>query len=160
MLKRFKRLHKHNTESKIFVNMNIWKIKFKPDLSCLVKWYFQLYRCIIFYNLGLGRTIPTIICIRFLFLFTGDHTVLVRACVVDNGGVNSETEIGRISHCWLVRKIIYMDHMMTGCSVSCDTDGCNSAPASSTPLSLKTLCTLAFGLLLMKHGLKLISGGW
>ena len=47
--------------------------------------------------------------------------------MVDNGDINSETEIGRINHCWFVRKIKYNGRYMYGCSVACATDGCNPA---------------------------------
>ena len=62
------------------------------------------------------------------FLLTPEeknYSILVRDCAVDSGGVNSESEIGRESHCWMVRRIKYMDQYMTGCSLACHTDGCN-----------------------------------
>ena len=68
----------------------------------------------------------------FMFLPTlgeQNYTILVRDCAVDSGGVNSESEIGRESHCWMVRRIKYEDQYgpkyMSGCSLACDTDGCN-----------------------------------
>ena len=69
-----------------------------------------------------------------MFLPTlGEHnyTILVRDCAVDSGGINSESEIGRESHCWMVRRIKYEDQYgpkyMSGCSLACDTDGCNNS---------------------------------
>ncbi|KAK2164992.1 hypothetical protein NP493_1387g00023 [Ridgeia piscesae] len=55
------------------------------------------------------------------------YTVMVRHCHVDTGGVNSETELGRESHCWLVNMIIFDGVDMRGCSLACRTDGCNGA---------------------------------
>ena len=70
------------------------------------------------------------------------YSVLIRACVVDNGGINSETEIGRISHCWFVRKIKYMERYMYGCSVACDTDGCNNAIGHRPSIWMVTWATI------------------
>lgn len=59
-----------------------------------------------------------------------NFTVVVRKCVVDNGGINFETEIGRIDHCGLVSAFeMETDNgnvRMNGCVVSCRTDGCNA----------------------------------
>ena len=63
----------------------------------------------------------------FPFFFTVDSgvTYLVRACVVDNGDVNTETEIARSNHCGILNEMIFNDLDMKGCVLSCDTDGCN-----------------------------------
>lgn len=53
-------------------------------------------------------------------------TLVVRDCVVDNGGTNSETEIGRQSHCGWMKVLQYNGERMRGCILSCDLDGCNS----------------------------------
>lgn len=55
------------------------------------------------------------------------YSVLVRTCVVDNGETNTETEIGRESHCWFVNRIKYNGQYMHGCVLACNTDGCNLA---------------------------------
>ncbi|KAK6186090.1 hypothetical protein SNE40_008195 [Patella caerulea] len=73
-------------------------------------------------------------------------SMIVRNCVSDNGGTNSETEIGRIGHCGWMRVIKYDGRRMRGCIVTCDTDGCNHAAsdyssASFTCLSLVALWT-------------------
>ena len=66
-----------------------------------------------------------------LFMFSAytieekNYSILVRDCAVDSGGVNSESEIGRESHCWMVRRIKFEDKYMSGCSLACGTDGCN-----------------------------------
>ena len=52
---------------------------------------------------------------------------MVRSCTVDSGGVNSETELGRESHCWMVGEVRFNDKKMKGCTVACYTDGCNRA---------------------------------
>ena len=58
---------------------------------------------------------------------------MVRTCVVDNGDINSDTEIGRSNHCGLV-DIIFDDEVMSGCILSCRShDGCNKAPLFKTP---------------------------
>ncbi|CAH1785130.1 unnamed protein product [Owenia fusiformis] len=64
---------------------------------------------------------------------------LIRACVTDDGGINSETEIGRISHCGFIRQIKLDGKEATGCILTCNTDGCNGAVHLSLP---------TFGLLL------------
>ncbi len=56
---------------------------------------------------------------------------MVRSCVVDNGNVNSETEIGRSNHCGLINFIKYDNEDMSGCILSCNTDGCNTASPSA-----------------------------
>ncbi|XP_076460878.1 uncharacterized protein LOC143293647 [Babylonia areolata] len=55
------------------------------------------------------------------------YSVVVRNCVVDDGGTNSETEIGRLTHCGWLNKIEYNRKRMRGCILACDTDGCNAA---------------------------------
>ncbi|XP_059152518.1 uncharacterized protein LOC131938479 isoform X1 [Physella acuta] len=52
-------------------------------------------------------------------------TTVVRNCVVDDGGTNSETEIGRQSHCGWMKIIKFGKHTMRGCILSCDKDACN-----------------------------------
>ncbi|CAG5131201.1 unnamed protein product, partial [Candidula unifasciata] len=54
-----------------------------------------------------------------------NYTVVVRNCVVDDGGTNTETEIGRQSHCGWMRVLKYNGRRMRGCILSCDTDACN-----------------------------------
>ena len=53
-------------------------------------------------------------------------SLVVRDCVVDNGGTNSETEIGRQSHCGWMKVLQYNGERMRGCILSCDLDGCNT----------------------------------
>lgn len=65
-------------------------------------------------------------CIKMIAEDEG-FTVVVRNCVVDGGGTNSETEIGRLTHCGWMRTIKYLGKRMTGCILACDTDGCNAA---------------------------------
>ncbi|KAK7109064.1 uncharacterized protein [Littorina saxatilis] len=74
-------------------------------------------------------------------------SVVVRNCVVDNGGTNSETEIGRLTHCGWLRTIDYSGKRMRGCILACETDGCNMAalPAalSSNFLFVLTSCVFS-----------------
>jgi hypothetical protein len=56
-----------------------------------------------------------------------NYTVLIRNCVVDNGDVNEDTEIGRQSYCWMINQIEYEEVRMRGCVLACKTDGCNEA---------------------------------
>ena len=69
-----------------------------------------------------------------------NYTVVVRNCVVDDGGTNSETEIGRESHCGWMRVLKYNGRRMRGCILSCDTDACNHGNrpqrALTSPLTL------------------------
>ena len=60
-----------------------------------------------------------------LLCFEEKHTVTMRDCVVDSGGLNSDSEIGRQSHCWYVSELKFDGKKMFGCSVACDRDGCN-----------------------------------
>lgn len=56
-----------------------------------------------------------------------DHTTyVVRNCVVDNGGLTSETEIGRQDHCGWLREMEYDNKKVHGCIVTCESNGCNS----------------------------------
>lgn len=64
-------------------------------------------------------------------LVENSFSILVRTCVVDNGDINSGTEIGRIDHCGLVDQIIYNDNNMRGCILTCDTDGCNGGTTTT-----------------------------
>ena len=49
---------------------------------------------------------------------------------MDNGDINSETEIGRSNHCGFVNWMKFDGKGMNGCILSCDTDGCNAATPS------------------------------
>ena len=51
-------------------------------------------------------------------------------CAVDNGDLLSDTEIGRIDHCWMLNRVIYEDVEMIGCTVVCRVNGCNTAGLS------------------------------
>ncbi|XP_052098775.1 uncharacterized protein LOC127733457 [Mytilus californianus] len=56
----------------------------------------------------------------------GNH-VIVRDCVVDNGDMKSETEIGRLSHCSAMgTRLEFNDVRSSGCIEVCDTDACNT----------------------------------
>ncbi|XP_067657548.1 uncharacterized protein [Haliotis asinina] len=70
--------------------------------------------------------------------YTNGDTIIVRNCVVDDGGTNSETEIGRQSHCGWMRVLKYEQKEMRGCILSCDSDACNSAVMSSMTSNLMT----------------------
>ncbi|XP_014782564.1 uncharacterized protein LOC106878003 isoform X1 [Octopus bimaculoides] len=76
---------------------------------------------------------------------TGYH-IVVRNCVVDNGGTTSESEIGRQSHCGWVRAMKYNNKMYRGCVLACDYDGCNVASPLHQPpqifYTLLALCSL------------------
>nr|KAG5707670.1 hypothetical protein BaRGS_031052 [Batillaria attramentaria] len=61
-------------------------------------------------------------CIKMIAEDEG-FAVVVRNCVVDDGGTNSETEIGRLTHCGWMRTIKYLGKRMSGCILACDTDG-------------------------------------
>lgn len=70
------------------------------------------------------------------------YTVVVRNCVVDDGGTNSETEIGRLTHCGWMRTIKYSGKRMRGCILACETDGCNSAALPVTCVWNVFMCSL------------------
>ncbi|XP_060066682.1 uncharacterized protein LOC132546967 [Ylistrum balloti] len=83
-------------------------------------------------------------------------SLVVRDCVVDNGGTNSETEIGRQSHCGWMREIQYDEKRMKGCILSCNSDGCNGASGLST-LNVQTLVTLVLVTITARRSLFFIS---
>ncbi|XP_033757489.1 uncharacterized protein LOC117339886 [Pecten maximus] len=83
-------------------------------------------------------------------------SLVVRDCVVDNGGTNSETEIGRQSHCGWMREIQYDDKRMKGCILSCNSDGCNGASGLST-LHVQTLVSLVLVTILARRKLSGVS---
>lgn len=67
-------------------------------------------------------------CIKMIVEDDGvGKTYVVRGCVVDNGGTNWETEIGRLNHCGWLRTIEYLKIRRRGCILACETDGCNRA---------------------------------
>ena len=76
-----------------------------------------------------------VIGVNVVFVEKGVY-VVTRDCVVDNGGDNYDTEIGRISHCGIVSWIVYNGMWVHGCIHACHDDACNSAPVltSLTPL--------------------------
>jgi len=77
-----------------------------------------------------GSTLPKfILCIWliFYFLHSGDSTIVVRNCALDNGGTTKDVEIGTLNHCGWVRDIKYHDTRMKGCLMTCESDGCNRA---------------------------------
>ncbi len=71
-----------------------------------------------------------------------NYTVVVRGCAVDSGGVNSESEIGRESHCWMIHQVKYNDMYMKGCSLACHTNGCNHSDQTKASYWLLTAATL------------------
>ena len=78
----------------------------------------------------------------YLLSFDADgkgRPVVVRNCVVDNGGINSETEIGRVTYCGWLRTIDYGGRRRRGCLLACDTDGCNKSSHPVYSCSLHTL---------------------
>lgn len=81
---------------------------------------------------------------HFLVLFSADagFSLIVRDCVVDNGGTTSETEIGRQSHCGWMKVIKYNGRRMSGCILSCGQDGCNTA--NRTLQTFTFVLTIAF----------------
>lgn len=81
---------------------------------------------------------------HFLLLFSADagFSLIVRDCVVDNGGTTSETEIGRQSHCGWMKVIKYNGRRMSGCILSCGQDGCNTA--NRTLQTFAVVLTLVF----------------
>lgn len=70
----------------------------------------------------------------------------VRDCVVDSGGVNSETELARSDHCGLIKSINFNDKHMSGCVLSCNTDGCNVG-TNTLPSNTSYICAIILCLL-------------
>ena len=52
---------------------------------------------------------------------------------MDNGGTNTDTEIGRSTHCGLVNTMEYNKVRVHGCILSCVTDGCNQGVREGPP---------------------------
>ncbi|KAK2166444.1 hypothetical protein LSH36_39g11006 [Paralvinella palmiformis] len=72
------------------------------------------------------------------------YRVLVRDCTVDDGGINSESELGRESHCWLVNKVKYQGVIIDGCSLACRVNGCN---AGNSDVRVKYADIIIFGVI-------------
>ena len=87
-----------------------------------------------------------------------NYTVVVRNCVVDDGGTNSETEIGRESHCGWMRVLKYEGRRMRGCILSCDTDACNIGNRPHVAVISTFSATVAISLLVAKVLCQLITG--
>ncbi|KAK3781966.1 hypothetical protein RRG08_051265 [Elysia crispata] len=87
-----------------------------------------------------------------------NYTVVVRNCVVDDGGTNSETEIGRESHCGWMRVLKYEGRRMRGCILSCDTDACNLGNRPHVAVISTFSATVAISLLVAKVLCQLITG--
>ena len=86
-------------------------------------------------------TFPSQYCVKFEAedMEDSNYTVMVRDCAVDDGGVNVDTEIGRISHCGWVQHVYYNGRYMRGCVSACRADGCNEAVSVVAPASLLLL---------------------
>ncbi|XP_022340092.2 uncharacterized protein LOC111134881 [Crassostrea virginica] len=86
---------------------------------------------------------PATQCIKMVAEDTdAGFSLIVRDCVVDNGGTTSETEIGRQSHCGWMKVIKYNGRRMSGCILSCEQDGCNKS--SRTFNSFTIVITLLY----------------
>lgn len=86
---------------------------------------------------------PATQCIKMVAEDTdAGFSLIVRDCVVDNGGTTSETEIGRQSHCGWMKVIKYNGRRMSGCILSCGQDGCNTA--NRTLQTFTFVLTIAF----------------
>lgn len=86
---------------------------------------------------------PATQCIKMVAEDTdAGFSLIVRDCVVDNGGTTSETEIGRQSHCGWMKVIKYNGRRMSGCILSCGQDGCNTA--NRTLQTFAVVLTLVF----------------
>lgn len=71
-------------------------------------------------------------CIKFIARRSDPPmSLVIRDCVVDNGETNFEMEIGRVSYCGLATYLVFNEQRWQGCLLVCNTDGCNSAPAST-----------------------------
>ncbi|BFY98169.1 hypothetical protein BsWGS_01209 [Bradybaena similaris] len=89
------------------------------------------------YRKGRTGVFPGTQCMKMIAVDESiNYTVVVRNCVVDDGGTNSETEIGRQSHCGWMKVIKYNGRRMKGCILSCDTDACNDSNTMRTCLML------------------------
>ena len=80
-----------------------------------------------------------------LFLDGPDgYDVIIRTCVVDGGGVNADTEIGRLDHCGFINQLNYNGQVLNGCLLRCNTHACNSAQRKHISISGQILALLAF----------------
>ncbi|ELU02410.1 hypothetical protein CAPTEDRAFT_226308 [Capitella teleta] len=94
---------------------------------------------------GRGGLFPGTECIKLKAHNNVGAYMIVRACVVDNGDINSETEIGRIDHCGLMDQLEVDGNLYTGCILSCHTDGCNHA-VNTRPLTFTLMTSLSLAL--------------
>ncbi|KAI8789692.1 hypothetical protein BgiMline_001500 [Biomphalaria glabrata] len=79
------------------------------------------------------------------------YSVVVRDCVVDDGGTNSETEIGRQSHCGWMRVLKFNDKTLRGCILNCDKDACNHGNRVETDLILSLVAAVTLLILFTKR---------
>ncbi|XP_064096676.1 uncharacterized protein LOC135208435 [Macrobrachium nipponense] len=72
---------------------------------------------------------------------TGE-SIMIRSCALDSGGLTTDTEIVRMSHCGA----FYLeDKYVKGCLQSCDDhEGCNGAPPPTTGAPSRVLGGLLF----------------
>ncbi|KAK3095823.1 hypothetical protein FSP39_019680, partial [Pinctada imbricata] len=77
-----------------------------------------------------------------------NFSLIVRDCVVDNGEANSETEIGRMSHCGWMKVIKYNNIRRRGCILSCQSDGCNTG-SKQVAINSSVLWTISITLSLL-----------
>lgn len=99
---------------------------------------------------GRTGTFPGTQCIKMIAEDSSmNYTVVVRNCVVDDGGTNSETEIGRESHCGWMRVLKYNGRRMRGCILSCETDACNHGNRPQKALTSKLTLFASWAALLV-----------
>ncbi|KAJ8317001.1 hypothetical protein KUTeg_004905, partial [Tegillarca granosa] len=90
---------------------------------------------------GRSGHFPATQCIKMIASDVG-FSLVVRDCVVDDGGTNSETEIGRQSHCGWMKVIKFNGKRMRGCILACGRDGCNHG-AKQNNMAINTLLAIA-----------------
>ncbi|XP_074642761.1 uncharacterized protein LOC141899986 isoform X2 [Tubulanus polymorphus] len=70
---------------------------------------------------------PATQCIKLKASTSQNYSIITRSCVTDNGGLTSDSEMGRQDHCGWVRMVSIDGVDMSGCLLACDYDGCNGA---------------------------------
>lgn len=86
---------------------------------------------------------PATACIKLAGIYdqTGE-SIMIRSCALDSGGLTTDTEIVRMSHCGA---FYFQKKYVKGCLQSCDDhEGCNGAPSPTTGTPSRVLGGLLF----------------
>ncbi|KAG5873728.1 hypothetical protein JTB14_035542 [Gonioctena quinquepunctata] len=94
---------------------------------------------------GRDGTFPATSCIKITGVFDGtEDEIVLRGCALDSGGLTTDTELVRMSHCG---GFYYDDKYVRGCVQSCnDADACNNSVIwkTNTNMNILLICYAIF----------------